>query len=114
MSAESKESKAGEFKNVLSKGVEAFAGIGEKIKLEKEKDKGKPKLTRILAILMNSFGARNIDAKVAEYVRHALGAELGTIGAGGCLQIGKSAVCYNANHVLAIALSIAYLKVKEQ
>jgi len=107
----SAEGKSGEFKNILSRGVEAFAEIGGKIRLKKDDDK--PKLTRILAILMNSFGTKNIDAKVAEYIGDALKTDLGAIGAEMCMQIGKSTVCYNANHILAIALSIAYLKVKE-
>ena len=99
-----------EFKNVLSKGVDALTNIS----VELRKDADKPKLTRILTILVNNFGTKSIDHKVKEYIGHSLRTALGTIGADECLQIGTSSICYNTNHVLAIALSIAYLKVKEQ
>jgi len=134
------EGKAVEFKNILSKGIEAFAEIDRKIELEKDKDK--PKLARVLTILMNSFGAmdkkdrreerrdgkgeakegkeakeKDRNKAVVEYVESVLKAERGaiaTIAARECPQVGDRSVCYNANHVLAIALSIAYLKVKER
>jgi len=108
----SAEGKAVEFKNVLSKGVEAFAAIGGKIRLKKDEDK--PKLARVLAILMNSFGARNVSSDTANYIKDVLGIEPGSIAVGECPQVRDRSVCYNANHVLAIALSIAYLRVKER
>jgi len=107
-------SKSVEFKSILSKGVEALAEIEKKSKIRLKKDEDKPKLTRILAILMNSFGAKKIDDKVSEYIKGALKLELAVGGTEECPQVGGRSVCYNANHVLATAFSIAYLRVKEQ
>ncbi|ADM27448.1 hypothetical protein Igag_0614 [Ignisphaera aggregans DSM 17230] len=88
-------------KGLLAKGIQKYIEFSDALRAVGDKNS----TARALVILMNSFGEKGFKSSIKEYVLKELGIRK-------AIDI-PSENKYNAYHILAIAISIAYLKTKK-